>query len=91
MPPGSTWAMNPLPYSNAQSAPQFPPPCNETVDRTKSDTGRCSGRDPWNTLIADQLTVPAGLEPGDWVLSIRWDCEKSAQIWSACADLVIEA
>ena len=83
--------MNPLPYSNAQSPPEFEPPCKETVDRTKSDIGKCSGRDPFNTLIADELEVPAGLEPGEYVLGLRWDCEKSAQVWSNCADVSISA
>lgn len=70
-PPNSTWAMNPLPYSSASQAPQFAPPCDEPVDRTKSDTGRCSGRDPFNTLIADVLTVPMGIPAGDYVLGFR--------------------
>jgi len=89
LPAGSTWARNPLPYSNAQSPPEFAPPCNETIDRTKSDTGKCSGRDPYNTLITDQLQIPHDIAPGQYVLSIRWDCEKSAQVWTNCADIVI--
>lgn len=88
-PAGSTWAMNPLPYSNAQSPPEFAPPCDETVDRTKSDTGLCSGRDPFNTLMGDDVIVPEHLTPGDYVLSLRWDCEKSAQIWTNCADVTL--
>lgn len=28
-PKGSSWAMNPLPYSNAGNPPEFPPPCHE--------------------------------------------------------------
>ena len=83
--------MNPLPYSNAGSAPEFEPSCDETVDRTKSDTGRCSGRDPFDVLLADDLEVPAGLAPGAYVLGIRWDCEKSAQVWQNCADLEVAA
>ena len=35
--------------------------------------------DPYNTTLADELLVPADLPPGEWVLGIRWDCEKSAQ------------
>jgi len=89
-PAGSTWAMNPLPYSNQDAEPEFQPPCAETVDRTKSDTGRCSGRDPFNTNIVDALRVPAGLSPGPYVLQLRWDCEKSAQIWTNCADIEVE-
>eukprot|EP01079_Euglenida_sp_SAG-EU17-18_P004565 gene4565-829_t len=80
LPKGSTWAMNPLPYSNAQDAPSFPPPCNETVDRKLTDTPSCSGRDPFNTLIVDTVLVPASLAPGKYVLGIRWDCEKSGMI-----------
>ena len=91
LPAGSTWARNPLPYSNAQSAPEFAPPCDETVDRTASDTGKCSGRDPYNTLIADELRVPVGLRPGNYVLSLRYDCEKSAQVWTNCADIEVAA
>ena len=51
--------MNPLPYSNARSPPEFAPPCDETVNRTASDTGRCSGRDPFDVLILDLLQVRA--------------------------------
>lgn len=90
-PPNSTWAMNPLPYSNSGSPPEFQPPCDERVDRKLTDTPSCSGRDPFNTLIVDQLRVPADLVPGKYVLGIRWDCEKSAQSWTNCADIEIVA
>lgn len=46
-PANSTWAMNPLPFSDNATAPQFAPPCTETVDRHVNDTGRCSGRFPY--------------------------------------------
>ena len=90
-PPGSTWAMNPLPYSNAQSPPQFPPPCTETVDRKVNDTGVCSGRFTYDVNIVDTLAIPADTPPGKYVLGLRWDCEKSAQVWSSCADIEIAA
>lgn len=89
-PEGSTWAMNPVPYSSPASRAEFDPPCHEWVDHTKSDTGRCSGRDPYRTLIVDKLAVPSHLKAGDYVLQIRWDCEKSAQVWTNCADVSIE-
>ena len=89
-PAGSTWAMNPLPYSNAQSPPQFPPPCAETVDRKVNDTGVCSGRFPYDVNIVDTLAIPADTPPGKYVLGLRWDCEKSAQVWSSCADVTIQ-
>ena len=40
-------------------------------------------------MILDNLAVPKHLPPGDYVLSLRWDCEKSAQVWQACADVTI--
>ena len=95
LPAGSMWARNPLPYSNdadpAKPPFTFYPLCNETITPMESDTGKCSGRDPYNTLITDELRVPADLTPGAYVLGIRWDCEKSAQIWTNCADLEIVA
>ena len=37
------------------------------------------------------MEVPADLEPGAYVLSWRWDCEQSAQVWQNCADVEIVA
>lgn len=38
--------------------------------------------------IVDLVKVP-DVPPGDYVLSFRWDCEQTAQIWSQCADVRI--
>jgi hypothetical protein len=40
--------------------------------------------------IVDLMHVPENLEPGKYLLSWRWDCEQSPQIWQNCADIVIE-
>jgi hypothetical protein len=86
--------MNPLPYSNAQAAPEFPPPCNETVDRKLTDTPSCSGRDPFNTLIVDRVLVPASVKPGEYVLGIRWwvggSCKLLHDDWLPCRVCAIE-
>ena len=37
----------------------------------------------------DRLRVPEHLAPGEYVLSFRYDCEASAQVWSSCADVTI--
>lgn len=37
----------------------------------------------------DNVQVPADLEPGMYVLSFRWDCQNSPQIWSICANVAI--
>ena len=90
-PPMSTWAMQPLPFSDAHTNVSFQPPCDEPVDRRTNDTGLCSGRFPWDVAIIDSLVVPKGLDPGEYVLGFRWDCEATAQIWQSCADIEIAA
>lgn len=37
--------------------------------------------------FVDHVEVP--IEPGEYVLSWRWDCEETAQVWNSCADIVI--
>ena len=37
----------------------------------------------------DLVQVPESLEPGDYILSFRWDCQQTAQIWQTCANVEI--
>ena len=37
----------------------------------------------------DEVDVPTTLAAGDYVLSFRWDCLGSPQIWNACANIRI--
>jgi hypothetical protein len=37
--------------------------------------------------VMDEVKVPN--TPGDFVLSWRWDCEETDQVWNSCADIVI--
>jgi len=39
--------------------------------------------------VVDKVVVPEDLEAGDYLLSWRWDCEQSPQIWQNCADVQI--
>ena len=39
--------------------------------------------------IMDEVVVPDDIEVGDYVLSFRWDCEQTSQIWTACANINI--
>eukprot|EP00658_Telonema_sp_P-2_P009978 TRINITY_DN13728_c0_g1_i4.p1 TRINITY_DN13728_c0_g1~~TRINITY_DN13728_c0_g1_i4.p1 ORF type:complete len:163 (-),score=19.04 TRINITY_DN13728_c0_g1_i4:90-578(-) len=41
--------------------------------------------------VMDQVEVPEDLAPGSYLLSWRWDCEQSHQIWQNCADIEITA
>jgi len=42
---------------------------------------------PYN--IMDEVVIPTDLDAGDYLLSFRWDCEQSPQIWQSCADVKI--
>jgi hypothetical protein len=39
VPAGSTWARNPLPYSNSKVPPEFEPPCNEDPEAWRTESG----------------------------------------------------
>ena len=40
-------------------------------------------------VFRDLVAVPESLEPGSYVLSMRWDSENSPQIWSSCSNIEI--
>jgi len=95
-PEGSMWAMNPLPQS---PTPDFPPPCKAgtsppvrapmAVGEYGTNPGPCAGNWPTTVTILDTVRVPADVPPGEYVLSWRWDCELTAQVWNACSDVTI--
>merc|ERR1712151_463522 len=67
-------------------------PCNQTSDGL---LGRCDSNgmsqcsDDWTVgIISDHVFIPSDFE-GEYVLSWRWDCEETAQIWQNCADVII--
>merc|ERR1712060_592908 len=69
----------------------FPTPCDEGGVK-----GVCSGDTArWpahlGLQIVDYLEVPNDLPVGEYVLGWRWDCEESAQVWSNCADVFVDA
>ena len=37
----------------------------------------------------DLVLVPENIEPGDYILSFRWDCQKSSQVWFSCANIKV--
>jgi len=36
------------------------------------------------------VKIPDALEPGEYVVSWRWDCEQTPQVWNSCADVTVE-
>jgi len=72
-PPGSQWTKNPIPRNVGQFPSPFP--------------GAIGNR--WEFSLVDQITVPTDLIPGDYILSWRWDCEMTSQVWTNCGDVTI--
>jgi hypothetical protein len=46
-------------------------------------------QDVFSFNLIDRVQIPADLSPGEYVLSFRWDCEQTPQIWQNCADVTI--
>ncbi len=100
LPVGGTWQMNPIPTTRGVDADghwqqnashQFEPPCDDPTPPEALGQGICSGEWIVNITMYDYLRVPQHLPAGSYVLGFRWDCESSAQVWQACADVEIVA
>ena len=48
----------------------------------------CSGNS-CNWAFWDKVKVPSEIQPGNYILSFRWDCQQSPQVWSSCANIQI--
>ena len=44
------------------------------------------GHSQTSYALEDGLKVPTHIAPGEYVLSYRWDCEMTSQIWQSCAE-----
>lgn len=51
-----------------------------------SEAGTRAKMFQWN--LADKVVVPR-VPPGDYVMSFRWDCEGTDQVWGSCSDVTI--
>jgi len=129
-PPGSEWAVNPVPgcyVCDARTTCGEPLPpipghrnsswseqseCYANCDglTTSKDTGSCPlgttqfseplngisgfgangvGRGVFGWSLSDEVVVPTNIPAGDYVLSWRWDCEESFQVWQNCANVEV--
>uniref|UniRef100_A0A7S4SZ54 Chitin-binding type-4 domain-containing protein n=1 Tax=Alexandrium monilatum TaxID=311494 RepID=A0A7S4SZ54_9DINO len=80
------------PWGNATgSGVQFPPPFPYGYGFGNHDPllpgGDAHGTFKWS--IVDRLRVPADIETGEYILSWRWDCEQTPQVWNSCANIRI--
>lgn len=57
-------------------SPAFPPPAQHVLGAPQQG-------------ILDVIKIPADLQPGEYVLGFRYDCEATAQVWENCADVTL--
>ena len=69
-PPGMTQFPEPLPGFSGYYA--------QSCDKANHD---CDGLAGFKYSIVDKVSVPKSLPAGEYLLSWRWDCEQSRQIW----------
>jgi hypothetical protein len=72
------------------SAPKRRRPAHVGLEDTPYDMP-CSENAMMKINIVDRVIVPEDLEPGDYVLSWRWDAEQTNQVWQNCGDVTVEA
>jgi len=99
-PKGSQWTKNPIApckgimggfgdlKPGCPGGTQFPPPAPGLAGF--GELSSAPGYPTFYFSIIDKLKVPK-LEPGDYVLSFRWDCEQTTQVWTACSSIRINA
>ena len=70
------------------TGPQFPAPGPGLLGFGQSVLA--PGLPQFLFTVMDKVEVPADLSPGTYVLSFRWDCEQTPQIWSGCSSINIK-
>jgi hypothetical protein len=92
-PDGAQWRTNPIPACSYDAIHGTPTPNCPTGTKFEAGfdeftQGFLVG-DKNHFSMMDEINVPN--TPGEYVLSWRWDCEAADQVWTSCADIVINA
>jgi hypothetical protein len=66
----------------------FPPGSMWTLDPLLPEMEEGGSPATTSGHVVDMVKVP-NLEPGEYVLSFRWDCKCSAQVWAVCSNIMI--
>ena len=82
-PAGSQWTKNPIPFRNED----FPNPRPQWMQDIGLGGGDGYGSFDWS--VWDTVEIPADLSDGEYLLSFRWDCEYTQQVWLNCGDVVV--
>jgi hypothetical protein len=89
------WARNPVPAALEEMRRKI---VNGTNDLQSPFTGDAfqfpmpiEGLIPskWDFSVVETVIIPESIAPGDYLLSWRWDCELSRQVWLNCADITV--
>ena len=83
--------MNPIPVCNSTDMGWIDPTCPEGWEFPPRASGLHGtgedvtkpGEPAFSWTLMDEVEVPADLEEGDYVLSFRWECEATPQIWNS--------
>jgi len=100
-PAGSQWARNPIPTCRDKhgfldacgpDGLEYPEPLPGLHGFGYHNSTACTDNscDKYHDYsIVDNVVIPRGIPPGDYLVSWRWDCEQTHQIWQNCADVAI--
>ena len=75
-PPGSMWTTIPFSYFGE-------------IDTVPFDMTGNPHEDPDHGHIIDKVRIPSTLKPGEYVLSFRYDCKCTSQVFNTCANIQI--
>merc|ERR1712126_392828 len=67
----------------------FPPGSMWTANPILPDQEEGGDYDYGHGTVIDKIKIPSSLEHGDYVLSLRWDCKCSPQVWAFCSNIRI--
>ena len=98
-PAGSQWTKNPIPACYPYGGFYLKDgKCNELQFSEPAPglsgfgtTAYNPGKPLFMFNIVDKVQIPSNLTPGRYVLSFRWDCEQTPQIWNSCSSIQMVA
>ena len=68
---------------------QYPSMWDDGLGGPPYEPGTGMQQSTYRYEMIDELKVPTNIPAGEYVLSWRWDCEETPQVWNSCADLKI--
>jgi len=83
----STWSRNLIPGKIGQHLRSEVGASEDRLEYPMPFSGLTPNQ--WDFSIVENVALPNDLPLGDYLLSWRWDCESSPQVWFSCADVSI--